>query len=198
MSVLQEPCLVLNRNWAVAGFTSVEDAIVSVFRDRAAILDVRDYLLLSWEEFTDPTNYRPPNDCLWIRTPDAQVPSPEIVCLKHYGEKPPKKLTFSKPVIYHRDNHRCLYCGVQLPAVKLTLDHVVPRSKGGPTSFENCATACEPCNRKKANLSLEESGMKLRHEPYVPDWTPKMRIPNQGKLKDSWLPFLRRDGLLDN
>lgn len=194
-SVLNENVLVLNRNWQVAGFYTVEDAIVSVFRDRASILDTVDYLLLDWDAWVD---YNPPNDYQWIKTPTGQVPVPQIVALKHYGEKPPKKLTFSKPVIYHRDNHRCLYCGVQLPAVKLTLDHVVPRSKGGPTSFENCATACEPCNRKKANLSLEESGMKLRHEPYVPDWTPKMRIPNQGKLKDSWLPFLRRDGLLDN
>lgn len=194
MSVLQQSVLILNRNWQVDSFTTVEDAIVAVFRDRATILDTRDYLLMSFEEWA---SYDPPNDYDWIKTPTTQVPAPQIIALKFYGERPPRKLSFSKPAVFHRDNHKCIFCGIQLPAVKLTLEHVLPRSRGGGTNFLNCATACAPCNAKKADKLPEEAGMPLRYPLFVPDWmtTARVRVPNNGVFKESWRPFLERDGI---
>lgn len=193
VSVLEDYALVLNSRWNCAGFWSVADAIVSVMRERACVLHTETYELLdfdAWIKRPVLPNYR------LIQTPTMQIAAPQVVVLIAYGEKPPHKLTFSKPATYHRDNHRCLYCGVQLPAVKLTLDHVVPRSKGGPTSFENCATACEPCNRRKADLDLERCGMNLRYTPYIPQWTAKLRMPNNGPVKNTWRSFLERDKLI--
>lgn len=190
-SVLRESVLVLNNRWSVAGFSTVEDAIVSCIRERCCLLDTRDFDILEWDRWID---YDPPSDYRWIRTTTGQIPAPEVAILRAYGERPPKKLSFSKPAVYHRDNHRCVFCGVQLPAPKLTLDHVRPRSKGGETSFTNCVAACEPCNRKKSNLSVEEAGMKLRYQPYIPDWSPKLRVP--GQIKESWRDFLLKEKLL--
>lgn len=74
---------------------------------------------------------------------------------------------FSKKYLFIRDNYRCQYCGCN-DRTKLTIDHVVPRSKGGATSYQNCVAACISCNNSKGNLSVEESGMILLNVPQIP------------------------------
>lgn len=76
------------------------------------------------------------------------------------------KVPFSKRNVMVRDNYRCVYCGRK--PEKVTIDHVVPRSKGGKSSFLNCVSSCKPCNDKKADRTLEESGMNLIKQPYAP------------------------------
>lgn len=78
---------------------------------------------------------------------------------------PPK---FRKKVLFNRDNWRCSYCNVKLTYSTATIDHVVPSSKGGSTSWKNCVAACQKCNRKKSNKSLKEAGMQLRFTPGKP------------------------------
>ena len=123
--ILQEPCLILNRNWQPITFLPVQTAIVNVMRDMASVLDVQDYLLLTFEEWVELGRS---SDCM-IQTPSLQIAAPEVVVLKKYGERPPRKVVFNRPNLWKRDQFTCQYCGVALPGEDLTIEHVTPRSR---------------------------------------------------------------------
>jgi 5-methylcytosine-specific restriction endonuclease McrA len=89
--------------------------------------------------------------------------------------------------------HNCQYCGTGLPGSKLQVEHVLPRSKGGATTWENCVAACDDCNSRKADRTPREAGMKLRKKPTVPRWKPGLQIP-QGAVRAAWEPFLTKVG----
>ncbi len=187
-SVLRDPCLVLNRNWQPVTFLPVQTAIVNVMRDMASVLDVQDYLLLTFEEWVQLGR----RSDRMIRTPGSEIPAPEVVVLKKYGERPPRKVVFNRPNMVRRDSNTCQYCGVRLPEDDLTIEHILPRSRGGPTSWENCVSACEACNGAKADKTPQEAGMKLRSVPVKPDWKPRLRAPG-GVTRASWAPFLEKE-----
>jgi 5-methylcytosine-specific restriction endonuclease McrA len=186
--MLHEPTLVLNRNWQPITFLPVQTAIVNVMRDMASVLDVEDYLLLSFEEWVElgRDTGRP------IRTPSRTISAPEVIVLKRYGERPPRKVVFNRPNLGKRDAFTCQYCGVPLASDDLTIEHVLPRSRGGPTSWENCVAACEDCNARKADRTPREAGMKLRSMPVRPVWRPRLRPPS-GETRKSWVPFLEKE-----
>lgn len=192
MSALYEPCMVLNRNWELVAFWPVRTAIEALMRDQAAALDPTDenYQSLSFDEWM----IHEPKDHEWIKTPSRQIAAPQMVVLKKYGERPPRKLTFTRPNLYRRDEHSCQYCGVKMAAERLTIEHVMPRSRGGPTSWENCVAACEDCNSRKADKTPKEAGMKLRKQPHRPSEKPKLPLPR--RIRPSWMPFLKREGLV--
>ena len=185
--ILQEPCLTLNRNWQPITFLPVQTAIVNVMRDMASVLDPQDYLLLSFEEWVELGRQ---SDRM-IRTPKLAIAAPEVIVLKKYGERPPRKITFSRENLYKRDEFTCQYCGVALPGRDLTIEHVLPRSRGGPTTWENCVAACEDCNGRKADQTPKEAGMKLKTTPARPSWRAKIRPPSS--TRDAWRPFLEKE-----
>jgi len=95
-----------------------------------------------------------------------------------------KTLKFSRENVYLRDNHTCHYCGKGFSPKDLTFDHVMPRSRGGRTTWKNIATSCKPCNQAKGDQTPEEAGMSLMNKLYV---------PRQFSLKsgsDIWGPYL--------
>ncbi len=190
-SVLDDPCLILNRNWQPVTFVPVQTAIVNVMRDMASVLDVQDYLLLTFEEWAELGRK---SDRV-IHTPNMVIAAPEVVVCKKYGERPPRRVVFNRPNLYRRDQFTCQYCGVQLPASDLQMEHVFPRSRGGPTSWENCVAACDSCNSRKADKTPDEAGMRLKSEPVKPEWTPKLAIPKGKPMRASWEPFLRKEAV---
>ena len=86
--------------------------------------------------------------------------------------------------LFQRDRNLCLYCGVQFAHASLTRDHVIPASRGGDTIWENCVTACERCNHKKADRTPEEAGMKLLAVPYTPNLAEYLILSNRRILAD--------------
>lgn len=120
------------------------------------------------------SSYEPINITNWKRAivlllkEKAQVLSNRVIRLLNYVKIPLSKIISHKPsraMIYARDNHTCQYCG----AVKhLTIDHVIPRCRGGQDTWENLVVACSSCNTKKANTLLEQTGMKLSRQPRAP------------------------------
>jgi 5-methylcytosine-specific restriction endonuclease McrA len=187
VSVLQEPCLVLNRTWRAIGFLPVGTAVVTVMRDMASVLDPRTFQLLTFEEWiaAEPDTER------WIRTPSKRVPAPDVIVLKKYGERPPRKIAFNRPNLGRRDEWTCQYCGDTLGG-DLTVEHVLPRSRGGATSWENCVAACADCNARKADRTPSEAGMRLRARPITPRWTVRLELP-RGTARPIWAPFLAKD-----
>lgn len=191
MTHLNDPVLVLNRNWQVTTFLPVQTAIVTAMRDMASVLDPESYELLSFDKWVS----HQPKDHDWIKTSSGQIAAPQVIVLKKYGERPPRKLTFTRPNLYRRDDYTCQYCGDPLPASELTVDHVLPRSRGGKNGWDNCVAACEGCNGRKADMTPKEAGMKLKKQPATPKWTPKLLVPRVSKPRPAWAPFLAKEGV---
>ena len=127
------------------------------------------------------------NDRKEIHSVSKSFPWPSVVRLNDYIKVPYKKIILTRRNILKRDGHKCGYCGrADLP---LTIDHVVPKSKGGDDSWENLVAACLPCNNRKGNRSPEEAKLKLKIKPYAPSHI--MFIKNSaGRLDESWKQYL--------
>ena len=126
-----------------------------------------------------------------MRSARRSLRAPEVICLAHYDRLPGSAVTFSRRNVAKRDHHTCQYCGAQPGAGAITIDHVVPRSQGGLTSWINCVAACESCNARKADRTPEQAGMKLRHRPVRPEWRPLYAA--QGVRVESWARFLSHE-----
>lgn len=110
-----------------------------------------------------------------------------------------KSIKFSRMNVAARDKFRCQYCKRKLPLRKLTYDHVVPRSKGGKTRWENIVSACYPCNERKSNKTPEEAGMKLLREPEKPRSLPvvALNMDAHASIPDQWASWVFWHGGLD-
>jgi 5-methylcytosine-specific restriction endonuclease McrA len=99
---------------------------------------------------------------------------------------------FSRPNVYTRDQYTCQYCGHRKTPEELNYDHVLPRSKGGKTVFENIATSCIHCNSKKDNRTPKQAGMKLLRKPFRPKSLPMTTslVPLPREVPELWLPYL--------
>lgn len=103
-----------------------------------------------------------------IRSPSTTLRMPAVVRLKRRIASTKRGVKFSRLNVYVRDDFTCAYCHRKLPMSALTYDHVLPRSRGGRTEWENIVTACVACNAKKANKTPDESGMFPKTAPYRP------------------------------
>lgn len=126
-----------------------------------------------------PETYEVASWSVWVErgpTGDAlegegfRLPVPEVIVLTRFNGVPDRPVAFTRRNVYRRDGFRCQYCGIKPGPDHLTIDHVVPRSRGGTTTWDNCVTACFRCNATKANRSTRETGMHLRTTPHEPDW----------------------------
>jgi 5-methylcytosine-specific restriction endonuclease McrA len=95
-----------------------------------------------------------------------------------------------RKILYARDRYLCAYCGDEHGEYKLTIDHVMPKSRGGKNIWANCVTACKPCNHRKADRTPEEAHMKLLYVPYAPNMFEKMILKNRNILADQ-MDFLK-------
>jgi 5-methylcytosine-specific restriction endonuclease McrA len=183
--ILDQPTLVLNRNWQPIHVTTVVRALVMLWNDSAQVLEPEEFRLYSWEEWAEiPAPAEGPS----IRSARLRLRVPEVVCLSHYDRLPATAVTFSRRNVAKRDHHTCQYCGAQPGWGAITVDHVVPRSQGGTSSWTNCVAACIPCNARKADRTPEQAGMRLRKRPARPAWKPLYAA--RGALIESWSRFL--------
>ncbi len=189
-SIINDPTLVLNCHWQPTIFWPVRTAIEAAMRGQAMVLDPKTYQLMTFDDWLE----HKPDDHDWIKTASREVAAPQVVVLTKYGKTPPRRVGFSKPGVHRRDRFTCQYCGVKLSAKELQVEHVVPRSRGGPTTWENCVAACAECNQQKADRLPEEAGMKLRSTPARPAVSSySMRLPAEGKVRSAWAPFLKKE-----
>lgn len=100
-------------------------------------------------------------------------------------------IKFTRENVFYRDNYTCQYCGERLKENQLTFDHVIPASKGGPTTWQNVVTACKPCNFKKGPLLLEQTNLTLLKKPIIPKWSPELVIKLHDDDPHEWFEFLQ-------
>lgn len=185
IAVLQRPTLVLNRNWQPVGVVPVTRSLTLVCSERARIVDPHNFQQYTW---TDWSQLLPHDDEPFIQSVAFRLRVPEVITLTHFDRVPMNVVTFSRRNIYKRDRYTCQYCGIQPGSEELTIDHVMPRSRGGTSTWENCVLACLNCNKRKADKTPDECRMPLKREPFRPRWKPmyawhSMRI-------ESWSKFL--------
>lgn len=184
VALLKKPVLVLNTGWIPVNVRNVVKSLTMVCKGAAKIVEPVTYRLYDWEDWL---LNEPDEDEQKIRCMDFAIKIPEIIVLTQYSRVPKVGLVFNRRNIYTRDNNTCQYCGNQYHTTELSIDHVIPRSKGGKSTFENCVVACLPCNRKKADKTLEQSKMKLLTKPIKPRWVPSF---HNGPMLSSWEKFL--------
>jgi 5-methylcytosine-specific restriction endonuclease McrA len=134
-----------------------------------------------------------------IKSTSILIKIPSVVRLLSAIRRRKQPVKFSRVNIYGRDRYACQYCGVKKPIAELTYDHVVPRSQGGKTSWTNIVTACETCNRKKANRTPDQAGMRLLAHPVQPKAMPVLVITvSRESVPDAWRDYVYWTGELDH
>ena len=190
-NVLQREVLVLNKGGIPVGVTTVEKAIRQVCKfhqdgktPKARIIHPEDFQHFEWKDWAELV---PTEGSDVIRGGRHRVMVPEIIVLTKYDKLHRHETNFSRRALMRRDNYQCQYCGDMPGSEELSLDHVMPKSRGGRTNWENVVCACVDCNSKKANRTPEEAGMKLQCKPSKPNLPISRRSVRRYK---SWQTFL--------
>lgn len=158
--------LVLNLDHSPVAVVTVQKALVLTFMDKVSCLSF-------YEELT-------------IRTVNKSFMYPAVIRLNNYKNIPYKGVLLNRANLFKRDKHQCQYCG---SSKHLTIDHVIPRSKGGKTNWNNLITACHRCNVVKGDKTPEQVGMRLNSEPFRP--TLGFFLAGYAELHaEEWMPFL--------
>jgi 5-methylcytosine-specific restriction endonuclease McrA len=167
--VLHQPVLVLNQNYEPLNVCSLKRAVVLVFSRKAEILEAGE---------------------LPVRSATDQYDAPSVIRLYRLIRRPRPRVKLTRREIFTRDNHTCQYCG--MIGGDLTVDHVVPRSRGGLHTWDNVVTACRPCNHRKGGKTLQEARLRLLREPNEPPASQYYAIERRvhQPYADGWLPFL--------
>lgn len=125
-----------------------------------------------------------------IQGVDRKHPMPSVVRLVRTFKRDKIRIKFSRLNIYARDGFVCQYCRARLPTEDLTFDHVVPRSRGGKTTWENIVTCCIACNTAKANRTPAEAGLVLAARPRKPKYLPAVMVKiGRDSMPDEWKPY---------
>lgn len=192
-AVLEEQVLVLNKRWLPLRTVSVQDAIGLVAKGSAFILEPGTYAqhhLISWNDVSRAKASL--GDGAVIRSSYLTLVPPEVIILSKYEKQGASSVVFSRRNLFKRDRYTCQYCGKQpRDHSELTMDHLIPRSKGGKSVWDNVVLACVDCNKKKADKTPEDAGMKLRKVPKKPSWKMLMQV-NPKQNRESWDAFLTR------
>ena len=159
--------LQLNGSFEPMAFCSARSAIRLVVNGKAVVVEQHDHAV------------------------HAGMQLPAVIRLRHYQHIPNRMQILSRKNLLLRDRHTCQYCAVKFHPSLLTLDHVVPKSKGGPNTWANLVACCHPCNRRKADKTLEESGLTLIRKPRpVTIHTARFLMRSMGVDDPKWCRYL--------
>ena len=184
--MLASGVLVLNRSFLPVHITSVKRALTLLYQGIAKAVD-KQYELFdfdSWAELAAREN----DDTVGLVGRAIRVP--RIILLTEYDRLPKRRVRFSRHNIYLRDKNTCQYCNLMFAKNELNLDHVIPRSQGGRTTWENVVCSCIECNRHKGGRTPEEARMRLRKQPRRPEWSPLYGFQGRANAIEAWKPFL--------
>lgn len=183
---LSAPVLVLNRNFQAVRVTTARRAFVMMYVGIARALDAT-FEPVEWDEWAA----EPPEEGdEHVGTPRGPVRVPRLLLLSAYNRVPRTTVRLSRRNVFMRDGYRCQYCSKTPRVSDLNLDHVVPRCRGGRSTWENLVTSCRDCNLRKGRLSTEESGMFPMRAPVRPSWSAAAQLAASPRRFTEWEPFL--------
>jgi 5-methylcytosine-specific restriction endonuclease McrA len=194
-SALSCSVLVLNRLYMAVHVVNVRRAFALLCRELAEVIYLEDgkfgtYSFDSWREMSElRAEMKQPEDD-WIRAVNFEIQVPRVIRLLTFDRLPKQRVHLSRRNVLARDGHECQYCGRHFPAHLLSIDHVVPRSRGGETTWENVVCACLPCNVKKGGHTPYEARMKLVRIPVRPKRNPLLLLKLSNAKYESWRTWL--------
>lgn len=166
VKVPESKVLVLNATFLPINICSWKRAIILVFKGKAESIE---------------------NSKKYVNSGKYNLPL--VIKLRGYIPIPYNGVVFTRKNVFLRDNYTCQYCG---KGNNLTIDHIIPTSRGGEDSWENVVTCCVRCNNKKGDKSLEESSMKLKSIPYKPPSSLYLQVTRQTSVPSSWFSYFFR------
>ncbi len=189
-SILSNNVLVLNRLWQAVNICSVKRAFMLLYQGHAQVVEGRQRLL--------PDDDVRPVVQLFARlrrrgcgqhhlVQDSRAQGHPAALLRSHAEEGSE---IHRHNIFERDHNTCQYCGHKFDRKDLNLDHVIPRDRGGETSWENIVCSCVPCNSRKGNRTPHEAGLRLLHKPRRPKWRPMLHLQFSRARDDSWKHFV--------
>jgi len=165
-------------------------------KEQAEVVSVEEVQLLSydfasWAELSAyrAQEFRQEHDD-WVRTPTVEIQAPRVIRLLDYDKVPRQSVKFNRRNIFARDHNQCQYCGRKFPTSELSLDHVMPRSQNGGTTWENIVCACVDCNVRKGGRTPRQANMTLIRKPEKPKRSPLLNAKLTQKKYETWQSFL--------
>ncbi len=194
-TALSASVLLLNRYYMAIRVINARRAMTMVYRQLAEVVSIEDgrhetYDFEDWVEVSQAKAKFEPERHDWIRTVRFQIAVPKIVRLLIYEKLPKAEVKLNRRNLFARDQNRCQYCGKRYSTSELSIDHVVPRSQGGVTSWENVVCACVRCNVRKGGRTPMQAMMKLIARPRAPRRSPILTVKLAESKYASWKQFL--------
>lgn len=193
---IESNVLVLNRLYMAMHVVNVRRAFRLLFKSYAEVISLEEdryssYSFESWVELSrlrDEWKSDPNED--WVRAVSLDIRVPRIIRLLTYDRVPQRGVRFNRRNIYARDGSRCQYCGKRFVTQELSLDHVVPRARGGAATWDNIVCCCTSCNVKKGGRTPREARMHLIRPPKRPKCSPIITVRLGSAKYQSWKTFL--------
>jgi 5-methylcytosine-specific restriction endonuclease McrA len=193
---LEASVLVLNKLFMAVHIISVRRAFCLLCKDLAEVVSHEDgqfatYNFHSWREVSEyrAKHFRQEDDD-WVRTATSEIQVPRVIRLVSYEKLPKQTVKFNRRNIFARDNNQCQYCGRKYPTNELSLDHVIPRSQGGASTWDNIVCACVSCNVKKGGRTPKQAHLSLVRKPEKPKRSPLLNLKLTHRKYQSWKTFL--------
>lgn len=192
---LSSSVLVLNRLYIAIHVVGVRRAFGLLCREQAEVIHMEEgrfvnYDFEAWREICElrVDDKQPYED--WLRSVHFEIQVPRVIRLLSYDRLPRRALRLNRHTVFARDGHRCQYCGRRFATGELSLDHVIPRSRGGETTWENVVCACLGCNVKKGGRTPQEAHMKLVSPPLRPKRSPLLTQKLHNPKYEVWRTWL--------
>lgn len=197
-SLLDTNVLVLNRFYMAIRVVNVRRALTLLYRECAEVISNEEgqfasYDFESWCELSRLASVEKQPGEDYIRAVGFELQVPRIVRLTRFDKMPMQSVRFNRKNLFARDDHMCQYCGKAEPTHKLSLDHVVPRSHGGPTTWENIVCCCLRCNSRKGGRTPKQARMKLMKTPMKPRVNPLLVQSAEDPRYECWKTFLPKE-----
>jgi len=213
-SLLSQQVLVLNRLWQPINICSARRAFCLLYLGHAQVVEAIEtendkhfytHDMASWELLSsmqpqieqrgkvgEIKGSPEEAELKMVRTVSQRLLIPQIIVLSEFDRIPKQEVKFTRENIFRRDSFTCQYCQKKFEASHLNLDHVIPRDKGGKSTWENVVCSCIRCNTRKANKLPQEAGMQLLKTPKAPRWRPLSTADSlkSGETRNSWSHFI--------
>jgi len=203
LASLEDHVLMLNKHWVPLDTCTVRHAFGRLWAGTAKFMETETFKMYDLEAWLDLVVDK--ENCTYVRASRIIVRAPDVIILVSGAMPKARDMSWSRKNLLRRDRSTCQYCGQRFGSEKLTIDHIIPRRKGGKTSFENCVMSCKKCNSYKADRTPAEAGMTLIERPemkilhpsnkamwtksYKPTWSPLHRV-HPKSFKQSWKKFV--------
>ena len=183
--MLNSSVLVLNRSYLPIHVTSARRAFSLIYRQTARAVN-EEYETFDFEQWR---RLEAAGEAVGMV--NGRIRVPRVIVLPGFDRIPKRHVRYSRVNVFARDKFTCQYCGSSPPRSQLNLDHVIPRSLGGRTTWENVVCSCVDCNRRKGGRTPQQARLRLQRSPSKPRWTPLMNLIVSSVRYREWRPFLR-------